>query len=491
MCIPPQAGSAPAISKEITEALLAAIWNEQAHLRGPMWDCEGSPVSVVYRGRWTAGTGPDFEGAMLALGEGSTKLVTGSVEMHLRCADWWAHGHHTDPKYNGVVLHVVLWPQSARPVIRADGVSVPTLVLGDYIALRADELLEKVSPLLANLGSLSEEPCWQRTQHWPIEKLIRHVEEAGDERLLAKAALMEADLHVYGSPEEVFYRGLMDALGYSANREQMRAVADALPLAQLLLLPLSKDEHERATLLESVLLGAAGFLPSQRPSLAALDWLSSHYADEAESIWRTYAPLLGLAPDHPLVTTWNIDRVRPANAPARRLAAAARLLARLLWTEGGILGSFVNTPARLSTASLAKRWTQALQVAGEGYWASHSDFGRALDKAAREDTALVGSSRASDLLVNVLLPLLIATADRVRDPLLRQRAMDVYARYPKLAENKITRTMSEEAFGPLRKKAVKGARHQQGLIHLYKLYCQSRRCYECPISGARSNLPIG
>jgi hypothetical protein len=30
MCIPPQAGSAPAISKEITEALLAAIWTSEA-----------------------------------------------------------------------------------------------------------------------------------------------------------------------------------------------------------------------------------------------------------------------------------------------------------------------------------------------------------------------------------------------------------------------------------------------------------------------------
>ena len=87
MCIPPQVASTPSLDKEITETLLAAIWNEQAHLRGPTWDCEGNPVSVVYRGRWTAGTGPDFEGAMLALGEGSTKLATGSVEMHLRCAE--------------------------------------------------------------------------------------------------------------------------------------------------------------------------------------------------------------------------------------------------------------------------------------------------------------------------------------------------------------------------------------------------------------------
>src|SRR5437867_5884 len=128
MCIPPQVSAGIDRNREINEAILAAVWNEQSPLRGPMWDCAGEPVAVVYRGRWTAGSGPDFEGAMLALGEGGSRLVTGSVEVHLRCADWYAHGYDADPRYNDVALHVVLWPAGARPVARADGVEVPTLV---------------------------------------------------------------------------------------------------------------------------------------------------------------------------------------------------------------------------------------------------------------------------------------------------------------------------------------------------------------------------
>lgn len=486
MCIPPQPDNT-VVSQEINEAVLAAVWNEQSPLRGPMWDCEGAPVSVVYRGRWTAGSGPDFEGAMLALGESSTKLVQGSVEMHLRCGDWWAHGHHADPRYNSVVLHVVLWPHSARPVVRADGVSVPTLVLADYITLGAGELLEKVSPMLGNLGSLSEEPCWERTQHWTVEKLTGYVDEAGDARLLAKAALMEAGLEVGGSPDQVFYRGVMDALGYSANREPMRTLADALTLDQLLILPLGRDEQERALLLESMLLGAAGFLPSQRPNLGELDWLSSQYAEEIEGVWRSYAPVLGLSPDVPLVSGWNTERVRPANSAPRRLAAAARLLAKLLWAEGGMLGPFLAASSRVSPGGLGKRWTEALRVDGGDYWAAHADFGRALDKGGKEDIALVGSSRAADMVVNILLPILIASADRSENAVLREKALEVYAHYPKLAENKITRAMAEEAFGPERKKAITGARRQQGLIYLYRLYCEARRCYECPLSGLGPN----
>src|SRR5690349_19244166 len=224
MCIPPSV-TATKPDKEITEAHLAAIWNEQSPLRGPMWDCSGQPVAVVYRGRWSAGSGPDFSGAMLTLGEGGAHLQRGDVEMHLRCADWYAHGHDTDPRYNGVALHVVLWPLGAKPVTRADGVSVPTLVLADYITLPAPQLVDQITPLLPNLGTLSEEPCWQRTQHWPIERLMGHIEAAGDARMEEKTARMEADLDVFGSLDEVLYRGLLDALGYSSNREPMRALA--------------------------------------------------------------------------------------------------------------------------------------------------------------------------------------------------------------------------------------------------------------------------
>src|SRR5947207_241089 len=83
---------------------------------------------------------------------------------------------------------------------------------------------------------------------WALDKILESIEKAGDDRLTAKAAVMEADLQVYGSADEVFYRGLMDSLGYSANREPMRALSTALPLSQLLALPLSKSQRERAIL---------------------------------------------------------------------------------------------------------------------------------------------------------------------------------------------------------------------------------------------------
>jgi hypothetical protein len=454
-----------------------------------MWDCLGQPVAVVYRGQWTAGSGPDFSGAMLTLGESGGRLARGDVEMHLRCGDWYAHGHDTDPRYNNVALHVVLWPLGVKPVTRADGVSIPTLVLADYITLPTPELLQKITPLLPNLGTLSEEPCWQRTQDWPIERLLTHIEAAGEARLEEKAARMEAGLNITGSPDEVFYAGLLDALGYSANREPMRELASALPLSDLVSLPLTADATERATLLEAVLLGAAGLLPSQRPELAGGDWATSEYVEDVERLWLASAPVLSVSPQVGVVNGWHWDRVRPANSPLRRLAAAARLLARYAWPVGGLglLAPFLDRTDTYAPIELAKEWTSMVIVQGDGYWANHSDFGRPLAGVDTEDIALVGQSRAADMVVNILLPMLLAYADTHGRPQLRSEACSVYEVYPKLSENKITRTMLNEVFGPRKRSAIKTARHQQGLLHLYRLYCEARRCYECPVSGLRKN----
>jgi hypothetical protein len=258
-------------------------------------------------------------------------------------------------------------------------------------------------------------------------------------------------------------------------------------VSQLLTLPLSRDEEERAALLEAIFLGAAGFLPSQSPPAGPLDWLSSQYGEEAERLWSTHAPLLDVPLDRPLTSGWITNRVRPANSPQRRLAAAARILARLLWAQGGMLGPFIEAATTApSPAVLSKRWTDLLAVPAEGYWASHDGFGHVLPAHnAKEGVALLGASRAADTVVNVVMPLLLAVADREGNDELRERVLAAYAAFPRLSENAITRVMCEEALGPRAGKSVSGARRQQGLIHLYQFYCQARRCYECPVSGMR------
>jgi hypothetical protein len=150
-----------------------------------------------------------------------------------------------------------------------------------------------------------------------------------------------------------------------------------------------------------------------------------------------------------------------------------------------MLGPFIEATETSGPAQLAKEWTAMLKVPADGYWGAHSDFGRSLAGMTGEEIALVGESRAADMVVNILMPALLAYADTQGKTALHEKVEGVYAVYPKLSENKITKAMTDEVFGPRKRNAVKGARRQQGLIHLYRLYCEARRCHECPVSGLR------
>ena len=101
----------------VSELALSIAWH--GGLTREITTLDGQRLSVVFPGHWTDGIGPDFRGAMLE-GEGG-RLVTGSVELHHRASDWERHGHHTDPAYNDVVLHIATTIDSTGPTPRATG----------------------------------------------------------------------------------------------------------------------------------------------------------------------------------------------------------------------------------------------------------------------------------------------------------------------------------------------------------------------------------
>ena len=484
----------------LAEKTLAAVWNAQRPLQGPFWTTAHEPVAVIYRGQWSGGAGPDFRGAILAFGAG--RPLRGDVELHLRAAAWYAHGHDQDPAYDGVQLHVVytLGGEGSGPARLADarrartasGREVPTLVLGPHILGDPATLAALAPP--ADLGTLSEEPCWQRTAHRPLAELLAAIRTAGDVRFAEKSARYEADLALVlaGVPvyaqeaaaDQVLYAGLCDGLGYQANRAPFGALAARLPLDLLRIVAGERRAADRTAVLEALLLGGAGLLPSQRRTGRALDWQSAAQADELELQWLALQPLLrhvlAAGPPGP---AWQFAGVRPANAPARRVAALAHLLSWML--PGGVLAGFVSEAAAATPPeALAARWLARLQVAAPGsFWAAHSDFGAALGRAGAE-VDLVGRDRAGDLLVNIVLPFLAAWGAVADRPALGAMAEAVYAAVPPLAANAVTRVMAAEALGPRAREARLGAREQQGLIGLHRRACAIRDLGACPLSGA-------
>jgi hypothetical protein len=86
--------------------------------------------------------------------------------------------------------------------------------------------------------------------------------------------------------------------------------------------------------------------------------------------------------------------------------------------------------------------------------------------------------------VNVLLPFLHALGQSTGDAALSERVLALYRRYPATAPNRVTREMTLQLGGPKGAAHARTACRQQGLIHLYKHWCDARDCERCPAGAA-------
>jgi hypothetical protein len=437
----------------MNEGLVRRLWMAGGWPTGLPRAVDGTTLQVVYAGRTGSGAGPDLLDAIVALPDG--RLLRGDVEIHNRASEWFRHGHDDDPRYARVVLHVVWRDDVGRPVRRAAAADQPELLT---VALR-----EQPERLL--FERLAVVPDDQRYHDWlrtlPAAERGLLLDRLGDERLAVKAARIGADLHGLGA-EEALYRALLDALGYSQNRRPFGRLAELLPAAELGTIARGQRFEEDAE-------GAV---------LTAL----------LDAAWRRMAP-----------GEWELVGVRPANRPARRMAALARLVVR--HRGRGLVGA-VEDALSSPPANLAARRLHALVRVGSapetrairtivpeddpgtvGYWVSHHAVGRALPGGV---VALLGDARASEIVANVLLPFALALADARGDDSLDAAARAAWAGAPAGAGNWILAEMRPLLVGlPLGL-----ARREQGAIELYRRCCEERRCLTCPrgqeVAGGRA-----
>ena len=356
------------VTPHVPEIALSWWWHT-TRLTEPMVLTDGRQVSIVFRGRWSHGLGPDFQDAMLSFDRRT--LVTGSIEIHRRSSEWRAHGHHLDPRYNDVVLHLVVENNDDK-VRRSDGKTVPTLVIDPSV-------LEAIGTANRDLdwstvGGATCAEAIARENPAPLVQILHHF---GDERLHAKVGAMEASMLIR-PPNQVLYGALMDALGYSANREPMAHLASILPISAIAQSTNTWDFCSPDVLVAALLLGTAGFLPLS-PSLAEIIGFEPELVAEIEMAWSiagTPWQDLRLAP-----ASWTNLRVRPANHPLTRLVGAAHLFS----TCGGVLPLLVETvlndPDPVATLIEQAR------------------FGR---------SNRIGKGRASAIVTNVFIPWVLA-----------------------------------------------------------------------------------
>lgn len=436
--------------KSISETGVVELWERAAQNGRRLFTVDRVPVRIVYPGRTSDQPGADFQDAVVEIGG---RVAKGNIEVHVRSQDWRTHGHHRDAAYNGVVLHVVMWHDNQPFTALENGCAIPVVALGNQPDSNTSQRRARAPPLSCTVTE-------------GYETILAAVDRAGDARFGEKAAAFAAELGRTDAGQ-CLYRGIMKALGYSRNQSPFQTVAERLPLALLEEVARAATGTEELTGLEALLLGTAGFLPSQRPGITEE---SRPWMDAMESQWHLHSRA-GMPGD----LGWRFFRVRPGNHPVRRLAGMARLLLR--FRESGLLHGLIS---ELGDSHGVVGLALAVTVTADGYWADHFDFGvvcRGLDRF------LIGPSRTMEIVVNAILPFAAARAQVISCPELGARAVALYQEYPTASENAIERHMRAQL--GLKRSMVNTARRQQGLLHLYKRYCTQGRCGECKLGGRR------
>ncbi len=437
------------MTAKINESEMAAFW-KSGFLRGrELSDTDGNLLQVLYPGLAAQGGGPDFCGAAIAWRTGTReRFCQGDVELHTDSTLWRQHGHQNDPRFNTVILHVVLTHDPGTETVLENGCRVPVLPLQPYLgtARRGQGI---VPP--CRVSSAAE---MVRAQ-WVLRGM-------GEERFHDRASGMKNDIGAMGAGQALYY-WTMDALGYSRNRTPFRELAQRVPLHIL-------EGQISPARRESLLFGYAGLLPSQRPPQPRHHLAVDPWAAELEDHWRRQGSAGRMD-----FSQWEFLCTRPANTPVRRIAAVAALAGK--WPKGLFEGLLCET------ARPEGRIAQALCIAGEGYWAGHYDFGRSLGNTGPDAAlaALLGQSRAMDIAVNVLLPFTFAWSALQRDKALRSLSLEFYRSHPVLCRNRVTRYVAGQIWSGPPPQGL-SACHQQGMVHLFHRYCSLGACSECPMN---------
>ena len=323
-------------------------------------------------------------------------------------------------------------------MVLQSGRAVPTLSLqrclsGSLTAVR----------YWASLNMVPTEPCYDALCRLGDNEMGRLLDETGEERFRLKASRFAASMS-QEPPAQVLYQGVMAALGYARNKETFQELACRLPLAVLESVCRDKGYRERVVLLRALLLGMAGLLPND---------------GEKGLAWRCLGGRKPLS-----LSRWHLFRVRPENHPARRLTGAAHLLAR--FGDEGLLEGVLRLVGE--SRSDIGRLEAGFIVAGEG-------------RRSPGRRALIGQSRAREIVVNIALPFAYAWAEASSQTSLAEAALWLYRIYPKSNENEITRGLTR-LLGSKASGLVDSARRQQGLLHLDKTFCCQRRCDICPVN---------
>ncbi len=386
----------------------------------------GKNLQVIDPGVPNWHSGPDYLCALIRM-EGL--VWAGNVEIHVKASDWYHHGHHLDPAYDNVILHIA--GRADAPVRNSRGRLVETAVLSvsETMIVRYRELLEEESWL----------PCFRSIRKVPGEILKQWFRVLFEERNASKLSYLRqiGPVSEEWQLDRLFFILMARGFGLPVNGLPMELMARRIPYLLL------QDSIHDLYSLESLFFGLSGLLPVPVASDPYAKMLSDRFS-HISAKWSVASLYKHI---------WKYMRIRPASFPPLRIAQLAALL-------------HFRYPVRETVLSCRSHTEliQLLRIRASPYWDRHYLFGKsspALEK-------YTGLDFRRGLLINVIVPFLEATEHRGNKELTEEILSEMKAESNHIIKN-------WRRFGIKPDNALEG----QALIQLHQFYCCQRRCIEC------------
>ena len=419
------------------EEFLHYLWKYGLYNTKRLSDPEGNKIYVIHPGEYNRDSGPDFFNARISIGG---TIWAGNVEIHTRSSHFDIHGHHTDPAFNNVILHIVaendkkVYNERGEEVLTSEIEYDPslydryeTLVNTPYIIACQDEL-KKIDNILI--------------RHWLNSLVI--------ERFQNKSEFI---LKIYSETgndwEETFYRLLTRYFGYRVNTEPFEMLATALPFRII------RKHADNRFQIEALLYGTGGMLDEGLFKEAVNDEYYRNLIREYKILSAKYSlkPIQGWI--------WKYSRLRPANFPSIRISQ----LAAMLSVTGGLF-------TKVMEVCDIRQLKGVFDVSASEYWDDHFVFGKRSKRIVKN----TGTQATDILLINAVIPAIFVFGQSRDRQDICEKAF-TFLENINAEENKILTEWNTAGI------TAESAFYSQALIQLRNEYCKLRRCLECRIGS--------
>ena len=390
----------------------------------------GRSVRILDFGDWNKSAGPDFLNARIQL---DGVPYTGDMELDSAPEDWERHNHGSNSAFDGVILHLACTPSRKEWFTRNSRHERIPLAVIPASMLNGTEALPAAAP---------DRSCRHAEvlETMPAEQLEILLQSAAAYRFQLKHR-RHTQRGGLAAPSQLLYENLAETLGYHANKNAMRHLAQRAPLHALRDCP------------EALLFGTAGFLVPVLSDSCTPEAIAHH-----KRLWEQWWPLrehFELAPER--MFPWTLSGSRPANHPQRRIGALATIAADF------------SAFQRLCTPDHLDDLADYLSSLKHPYWSSHVTLPSAPSKSPM---ALMGRDRIQEFIINHILP--GEGSERAWKLYLTRPGPQAGARVLSIHQRLLGKRKDAAAF-------LKRAWHHQALLQIHEDLCFRHSCCVCSL----------